>query len=113
MFRAARFRVPGGPWNPGTWNLLRLDWHGRRRGRRRRLRRCGGRGVERANDIKREVHRRIRPDEAALRRAEDEVHALLLRDLVDDRREPALEFGLQLLGEGGDFLLRVLGGALD
>ena len=46
-------------------------------------------------------------------RVENEVHALLLGDLVDHRRQLAVELALDLLRQLLDFLLRVFGEPLQ
>ena len=66
-----------------------------RRGRGRR----GARRwrVEAANHFGGEVETRIGPDDSRVERAEQDLELLLLRDLLNDRTQLLLEFGLQLV----------------
>src|SRR5688572_15995194 len=66
--------------------------------------------VEGEDDVRRQVERGVRPDQAGIGGAEHEVHALLLRHAVDDRIELLVEVFLHLLREVLQILLRVFTG---
>src|SRR5438128_11034958 len=69
-------------------------------------------GVEPLDDFFRDVQARVDVGGRGLAR-EDDVQALLLRDLLDDRRQPLLELVLQIVLQLLDLGLRVLLRELD
>ena len=82
-------------------------------GRCRRRGGCRTWRIERLNHLGGQIHAGFSPDQSALRGVENEVHALLLGDLVDHGRQLAVEFSLDLLRQLLDFLLRVFGEPLQ
>ncbi len=73
-----------------------------------------GRGnVEPANHLGRQIEAGIGPDNPGVERAEQNLELLLLRHLLNDRSELLLELDLELGLQILNFLLRVVGEALD